>query len=83
MTSEQAKTDQSLSKFEIEINNLLIHQNDAQKGFNKGKANKVWAVEEEEKNTKSIIRSNDTTKPINKKITSTQPAVKNKSKQLY
>ena len=83
MGSEQAKSDQSLSKIENEINNLLIHQNDAQKGVNEGMANNVRAVEEEEeKNTQSIKKSNNFTGPFSKKITSTQPAAKNKSKKL-
>ena len=77
--SEQAKSEQAFDLFENEINNFIIEMDATQRDLNRSPANNSGAVEEE-KNTGRRMKF--ITGPFSNKITSTQPAAKNKSKKL-
>ena len=81
MASEQAKSEQSLSYYENEINNFIIRMDATQRDLNRSPANSTGAVEEIEKNTGSkdmfIIG------PLSKHYNFTQSsAAKDKSKKF-
>ena len=80
MASERAKSEQSLSLLETEINNFILLMDATQRDLDRSPASLNVAVEEEEKNTGSTIKF--ITGPLSKHYTFTQTAAKDKNKKL-